>query len=208
MARIDTENFLKTEEVEAYLHIDQRTIYRLVHAGKLPAVRVGRQWRFRREDIEAWLVESQAAASRTNTVPRILVVDDEPKVREMVAKTLATVAFEVDTAPDGPAALDLLRKSAYDLVITDLRMPGMDGLSLMRATRRLAPGIPFVVITAYSTEASAIEAINIGVSGYLTKPFRVQRIVAVTSRALGMPIRFVDRGVVIGDTEPDRPSRY
>jgi DNA-binding NtrC family response regulator len=70
----------------------------------------------------------------------------------------------------------------------------------MRAARRIAPGIPVVVITAYPSEATAIEACNIGVSGYLTKPFRVQRIISVASRALGMPVRIVDRGLLIGET--------
>ena len=198
-----TENFLKTEEVEDYLHIDQRTIYRLVHAGKLPAFRVGRQWRFRREDIEAWLADRQAVSRRANATPRILVVDDEPKVRDILAKALRTLDFIVETAADGPSALELLRHGSFDLLVTDLRMPGMDGLALIRGARRIVADIPVVVITAFSSEASAIEAINIGVCGYLTKPFRLHRILSVTSRALGMPVRAVDRSVVIGDAVSD-----
>jgi excisionase family DNA binding protein len=196
---MSSDNFLKTEDVEDFLHIDQRTIYRLVHAGKLPAFRVGRQWRFRREDIEAWLADRQATARRGSATPNILIVDDEPKVREVLAKALRMVNFVVDTAPDGHAALELLRHGSYDLLVTDLRMPGMDGLSVIRAARRIAADLPVVVITAYSSEASAIEAINIGVSGYLTKPFRLQRILSVTSRALGLPLRSGDRGMLIGE---------
>ena len=194
-----SDSFLKTEDVEDFLEIDQRTIYRLVHAGKLPAFRVGRQWRFKREDIEAWIADRLAASSRAHSTPRVLVVDDEPKVREMLGTALAALNFDVATAGDGPAALDMLRSATYDLLITDLRMPGMDGLSVIRGARRIAAGIPVVVITAHSTEASAIEAINIGVSGYLTKPFRLQRILAVTSRALGMPMRTAEHTVVIGE---------
>jgi DNA-binding NtrC family response regulator len=64
-------------------------------------------------------------------------------------------------------------------------MPGVDGLSVIREARRLKTDLPVVIITGYSTEASAIEAVNLGVSGYLTKPFRVPRVLAVAAKALG-----------------------
>jgi CheY-like chemotaxis protein len=88
-------------------------------------------------------------------------------------------------APDGRTALDRLRIMPYDLLITDLKMPGVDGLSVIREARRLKTDLPVVIITGYSTEASAIEAVNLGVSGYLTKPFRVPRVLAVAAKALG-----------------------
>ena len=64
-------------------------------------------------------------------------------------------------------------------------MPGVDGLTVIREGRRLRPDIPVIIITGYSTEASAIEAVNLGVSGYLTKPFRVPRVLAAAAKALG-----------------------
>jgi len=64
-------------------------------------------------------------------------------------------------------------------------MPGMDGLTLIREARQLTPTLPVVIITAYSTEASAIEAINLGVTGYLTKPFRITSVFSTAARALG-----------------------
>ena len=64
-------------------------------------------------------------------------------------------------------------------------MPGIDGLTLIREARRLAPALPVVVITAYSSEASAIEAINLGVTAYLIKPFRITKILATAAKALG-----------------------
>jgi len=68
------------------------------------------------------------------------------------------------------------------LLITDLKMPGVDGLTVIREARRLKADIPVIIITGFSTEASAIEAVNLGVSGYLTKPFRVPRVLAVLAR--------------------------
>jgi excisionase family DNA binding protein len=192
------EVFLTTEEVLEYLQVNLRTVYRLIKAGKIPAVRVGRQWRFRKRDIDAWL-DSQKTQStgiapppapqapRTGR-PRVLVVDDEASIRDLLSKTLALAEYDVDTAPDGNAALARLRDSVagYDLVIADLKMPGMDGLTLIRQIKRLRPDLPIIIITGFSTESSAIEAVNLGVAGYLTKPFRVPQVLAAAAKALGV----------------------
>jgi excisionase family DNA binding protein len=198
--------FLTTEEVLEYLQVNLRTVYRLIKAGKIPAVRVGRQWRFRKADIDLWLEGQQTAAGRSvgspgladggvasaahaeagpPRRPRVLVVDDEASIRDLLAKTLALADYDVDASPDGRAAIARLRAQNYDLLITDLKMPGMDGLTLIREARRLAPTLPVVIITAYSTEASAIEALNLGVYGYLTKPFRIAKILGTAAKALG-----------------------
>ena len=189
--------FLTTEEVLEYLQINLRTVYRLIKAGKIPAVRVGRQWRFRKRDIDVWLdtqrprgdrpaVASQAAPVR-NTRQRVLVVDDEASIRDLLSKTLALAEYDVDTAPDGTTALDRMRALSYDLLIADLRMPGMDGITLIRQAKRMKADLPVIIITGFSTESSAIEAVNLGVAGYLTKPFRVPQVLAAASKALGAP---------------------
>lgn len=191
------EIFLTTEEVLEYLQVNLRTVYRLIKAGKIPAVRVGRQWRFRKRDIDAWLDTQRPGGERMPAVPvsgkpqtrdgrsRVLVVDDESSIRELLAKTLALAEYDVDTAPDGRAALERLRLGHYDLLIADLKMPGMDGLTLIREAKRLKADIPVIIITGFSTESSAIEAVNLGVAGYLTKPFRVPQVLAAAARALG-----------------------
>src|SRR2546421_2127629 len=95
------ETFLTTEEVLEYLQVNLRTVYRLIKAGKIPAVRVGRQWRFRRTDIDGWLDDQRPRAAgrpvaappaRVTPIsgrPRVLVVDDEASIRDLLAKTLA-----------------------------------------------------------------------------------------------------------------------
>ena len=191
------EIFLTTEEVLEYLQVNLRTVYRLIKAGKIPAVRVGRQWRFRKRDIDAWLDtqrprNERAPSAATADKPqqrdgrsRVLVVDDESSIRELLAKTLALAEYDVDTAPDGRAALERLRLGNYDLLIADLKMPGMDGLTLIREAKRMKEDLPVIIITGFSTESSAIEAVNLGVAGYLTKPFRVPQVLAAAARALG-----------------------
>src|SRR3982751_476866 len=104
------ETFLTTEEVLEYLQVNLRTVYRLIKAGKIPAVRVGRQWRFRKRDIDAWLDSQRLrgsaraaapapAAARPATGatrPRVLVVDDEASIRDLLSKTLALAEYDVD----------------------------------------------------------------------------------------------------------------
>jgi excisionase family DNA binding protein len=182
---------LTTEEVIEYLQLNLKTVYRLVSAGKLPAVRVGRQWRFRKSDLDATLAAAGKSAPppASGTVTcRVLVVDDEEPVRQMVATMLraAGPGFEVVGAGDGAAALEELTKRPAQLLITDLRMPGMEGIALIREARRLLPDLPVVIITGRSKEADAIEAIELGVAGYLTKPFDLQQMLRVVNRALGL----------------------
>jgi excisionase family DNA binding protein len=189
------EVFLTTEEVLEYLQVNLRTVYRLIKAGRIPAVRVGRQWRFRKRDIDAWLdsQRTQSGAPVPSAAParhgraRILVVDDEASIRDLLSKTLALAEYEVDTAADASAALDRVRGLEYDLLIADLKMPGMDGLTLIRQFKRIRSELPVIIITGFSTESSAIEAVNLGVAGYLTKPFRVPQVLAAAAKALGAP---------------------
>ena len=190
------ETFLTTEEVLEYLQVNLRTVYRLIKAGKLPAVRVGRQWRFRRADLDAWLDTQRPVAARTTidtavaapggaAPPRILVADDEPSIRELLGKTLALAEYHVDSVADGRSALERLRVDHYDLLIADLRMPGVDGLQLIREARRFSVTLKVIIITGYSSESAAIEAVNLGVNGYLTKPFRVAQVLSAVTKALG-----------------------
>ncbi|TDI23377.1 MAG: response regulator [Acidobacteria bacterium] len=192
------ETFLTTDEVLAYLQVNLRTVYRLIKAGKIPAVRVGRQWRFRKTDIDAWLERERSHSippvrsspmptqpAKPDGRPRVLVVDDEASIRDLLSKMLALADYDVDVADDGRAALERMRKGSYDLLITDLNMPGMDGLTVIHEARRLNEHLPVIIVTGFSTEASAIEAANLGVSGYLTKPFKVPKVLSVAAKALG-----------------------
>ena len=85
----------------------------------------------------------------------MLVVDDEEAIRDLLVKMLELADYEVDGAPDGPSALEFLQKEPCDLMFVDLKMPGMDGLALIRQARSSKPGLPVIVVTGYSSEASA-----------------------------------------------------
>src|SRR4030095_7617994 len=100
------DTFLTTQEVLDYLHVNLRTVYRLIKAGKIPAVRVGRQWRFKRADLDAWAGGQRSRESRNAPVaaaapslperPRVLVVDDEASIRELLTRTLSLTEYDVE----------------------------------------------------------------------------------------------------------------
>jgi DNA-binding NtrC family response regulator len=114
----------------------------------------------------------------------VLVVDDERSICALVEAILQIADAHVASAFDGATAVEQLRASAFDLLVTDLRMPGMDGTALAREAKRLQPGIKVVIVTGHPSQASAIDAVNIGVDGYLIKPFHPMDVLMATARAL------------------------
>jgi len=184
--------FLTTAEVLEYLHVSVRTVYRLIKAGKLPAVRAGRQWRVRKRDLETWLASqttsvAEGASHLGDGRQRVLIVDDEEGIRDLLSRTLAMAEYDVQTVSDGISALHHLKENGFSLVIADLRMPGMDGLTLIREVKQFNPRLPIIIITGFSSESSAIEAVNLGVAGYLTKPVGIPQVLAAAAKALGQP---------------------
>ena len=166
------DELMTAPEVAKYLKVELRTVYRYLRDAQLPAIRMGGRWRFRRDDINGWLQKYAPLQADKGQQPRILVVDDDATFREMVSEFLQTRGYAVRGIGDGEAALALLREMAFDLLLVDLRMPRMDGIELIRRVKRLYPDVRFMVLTAHSGKESAIEALRLGVTDYLEKPFR------------------------------------
>jgi DNA-binding NtrC family response regulator len=117
---------------------------------------------------------------------RILVVDDERGLRDLISDILAADGHEVDTARDGGEALARLGEQAFSLVISDLRMPGMDGLALLAAIRERWPAMPVIILTAFGTIPEAVEAIRRGAFDFVEKPVRSPKAMrGLVRRALG-----------------------
>jgi len=102
----------------------------------------------------------------------ILVVDDDGMMRSFFAAVLKEVGYTVETAGQGKEGLEVLNRSDFDLVLTDLRMPDISGLELMREGRKVRPGARWIIVTAYGSIGNAVEAMRAGASDYLTKPLR------------------------------------
>ncbi len=115
---------------------------------------------------------------------RILIVDDEAGMREFLSILLEREGFQVECAQDGDEALRAVQQARFDLIVSDLRMPTLDGVRLLEGLHKIQPEIPVILITAYASADSAIEAMKLGAYDYLTKPFRVEEIKAVIARAL------------------------
>jgi len=115
---------------------------------------------------------------------RILVVDDELSVREFFEILLEKEGYEVVTALDAHDALRIIREQALDLVITDLQLKNGDGMLVLKESRRMNPDTPVVMITAYATTDSAVEAMKAGAFDYLSKPFKIEEIKVVIQKCL------------------------
>jgi DNA-binding NtrC family response regulator len=116
--------------------------------------------------------------------PIVLVVDDRPNMLSLLCKVLAHDAV-VRTADCGRAALEVIEREPVSVVVCDLRMPDMEGLDVLRQCKRLRPGAEFILMTAYASVSTAIEALRLGAHDYITKPFEPDALRAVVLRALG-----------------------
>jgi DNA-binding NtrC family response regulator len=123
-----------------------------------------------------------------NPIERVLVADDEPLSREFLCELLGEKGHEVVAVEDGAEAIRLARDSAFDLIITDLRMPGADGMAVLREAKRACPETPVVLITAYGGIESAVDAMRDGADDFLQKPFSCEQIEYVLDR-LGQRLR-------------------
>src|SRR5580692_192767 len=116
---------------------------------------------------------------------RILVADDQEMMRDSLAATLARDGHEVIAAGDGPSAVSRLSAGGrFDLLITDLKMPKMTGIELLTEAKRLRPDMPVVLMTAFATVATAVEAMKLGAYDYIQKPFDGEQIKLLVDRAL------------------------
>jgi two-component system response regulator HydG len=115
---------------------------------------------------------------------RILVVDDQRNMRATTALLLRSAGHLVEEAEDGAAAIQRIQAVAFDVVLTDLRMPAVDGMEILRESQRLAPDTQVIVMTAYGTIESAVEAIRCGAYDFLAKPFKEDELLVRVSKAL------------------------
>jgi two-component system, NtrC family, response regulator AtoC len=116
--------------------------------------------------------------------PHLLFVDDEATLRGLMAERLAERGFEVVEAESGERALAFLDQFAFDIIITDLRLPGIDGARVIQAARERYPGIVAIVITGYGTVKDAVDAIKRGASDFIAKPFQFDELIHVLQKAM------------------------
>ncbi len=117
---------------------------------------------------------------------KLLIVDDEKNMRTVLRRALSAEGYEVFEAATGKEALDVLTDVMPDLIVMDQKMPEMDGLTALKKVKRLLPSLPVVILTAHGNVQSAVEAVRAGATEYLTKPFDLDELKLVVSKALGV----------------------
>lgn len=113
----------------------------------------------------------------------ILVVDDTEAICKALRDVLTMAGYGVRTAPSGERALQILETAQMDLVITDLKMSGISGIQLLKKVKEKSPATPVIILTGFGDMDSVVEAMHLGVADYLKKPFSVNEVLQVTSRA-------------------------
>jgi len=115
---------------------------------------------------------------------RILIVDDEKSMRDLLSITLEKEGYDVSSATGGETAIEMLHRDSVDVVITDLRMPKVDGLQVLRAAKEISPDTTVIMITAVASTESAVEAMKLGAYDYITKPFKLDEVNLIIRNAL------------------------
>ena len=115
---------------------------------------------------------------------KLLVADDDPGLRESLERTLTREGYRVVLASDGRAALERVQGGDFDVIVTDLKMPGLTGLELLRAAKAIAPDVDVILLTAFGTVEEAVKAMKDGAYDFLTKPFRREQLLKLVSKAL------------------------
>ena len=134
----------------------------------------------------------------------ILIVDDEANMRRVLGALLRREGFHTLEAGDGEAALEILKQEAVDAVLTDLKMPHMNGLELLDESRKRAPGVPVILLTAHGTVGSAVEALKHGAFDFLTKPFEPDDVCQVVAKAVKTRKLEESEARIEPDEDPDR----
>ncbi|HLY72920.1 MAG TPA: sigma-54 dependent transcriptional regulator [Planctomycetota bacterium] len=115
---------------------------------------------------------------------RILIIDDEAILRDAASEALRRKGHAIEAFDSGRPALEAFSQSAFDLVISDLRMPGMDGVAVLEESKRLAPDVPFIIVTAFGTVETAVGAMKKGAYDFIIKPYKLEELEALVARAL------------------------
>jgi len=190
------DKFFTIEEVTKYLNIPKSTIYKLSRRGELPSCKIGKQLRFRKSSLDKWSLEREDGVKNptseslliTDTHKTaeqkskyVLLVDDDELVLKTLSRFLKIYGYNVEAAENGEAALTKVEGLNFDLIIADIRMPGIDGIETIRRVREIhqrkgRPQVPEIIITGYMDSQAEREAEKLGIADYIYKPFIISEL--------------------------------
>jgi excisionase family DNA binding protein len=170
---------LTTEEMASYLRLRPETVIRKAKKGELPAIKIGRQFRFDKNQTDRWLLQNLVGR-----VPRVLVVDDEPLVGKLFEETLQEIGIGVTATSSSVEAVGIVSGEHFDLAFIDLKMPVMDGNELFMRIREIDERLPVVIITGYPEGELLDKVMQQGPFIVLKKPFESNDILNVVGTVL------------------------
>lgn len=157
---------MTVEELARHLRVTNRTIYRLLKKGDIPAVKVGHKWRFDKDAIDGWLQPEPEEKEL-----RILVIDDDPVIGLLFKAALERLGHSVVTAASSTQGLEFAQRLNFDQIFMDLKMPKMNGARLLELIRNIKPEVPVTVITGYPDGGLMERALEQGPFSVMKKPF-------------------------------------
>jgi len=179
------------KQTAEYLQMNKMTVYKLAREGKIPAFKVASEWRFSKDLIDRWLmsqlkgkpgIERFGMEMKLEDGKTVLIVDDEEIVRDFFTHTLRE--YRVLTATSGEEALDIIKKDRPDLTLLDIKMPGIDGIETLRRIKEFDRSIAVIMLSAYGTLKTNLEAARLGAYDSIAKPFDLKEIKSVIKNAL------------------------
>jgi excisionase family DNA binding protein len=165
---------LNIHELSAYLNIPVRTLYQMAGEGTIPATKIGKHWRFRRDSIDRWLRRRTAAGRAT-----LLVVDDDPMIGQLFEDVFSDDGYLVTSTTDPGAALQLIRDREFSVAFLDVVMPGITGGALLAEIKRIRPTQPLILMTAYPDSELVAQALALGPVTLVQKPFSIHHLRAL-----------------------------
>ena len=172
---------MNVREASELLTIHPNTVRQYAQAGVIPALKMGPRWRFRRQSLLAWL----DAQERQSEHRRVLVVEDEEEVSDVVRLTLEDVGYRVTIAGTGVDAVAMLDTELPDLVLLDLRLPGMSGVDVLRAVRERSPDTQVIIITGYPDSDLVQRALRVSPVMMLAKPVHPETLLGAVATVMG-----------------------
>jgi DNA-binding NtrC family response regulator len=127
---------------------------------------------------------------------KVLVIDDEQIVLDSVSQILIDENYEVDVSLNGREGLDWAIERPYDILLTDIRMPDIGGMKVLRDVKRIKSSLPVVIITGYATTKSAVQAMKLGAADYIEKPFEPEQLLDAVAKALGISPEAEEQGLI------------
>jgi excisionase family DNA binding protein len=201
------DKLLSLDEVSAYLKISKSTLYKLSQRNKIPSVKIGKQLRFSKCSIDHWLARKEHLRPNSNAAcsvildehallnsiksyGKVLLVDDNDLVLRTLQRVLTQFGYLVDPAESGESALIKAKEKTYDLIIVDVRMPGISGIETIKRLRELSRSKKRkhpaeIIITGFMDVQAHQQAEKMGIADYVYKPFALDEFIAIVGRKIG-----------------------